>query len=124
MQHTHSPSLDVLISLLAPRKRTICEHARPIAEMSDRVDAGGESGRHRRGKPVAEVRANELDGERVVAVREDGVEPRGGGIHLVPHAIKQHVGGEVWAETGHLVLPLRQTIIHQVGKMEKMKVES
>ena len=34
MQHTHSPSLDVLISLLAPRKRTICEHARPIAEMS------------------------------------------------------------------------------------------
>ena len=90
--------------------------------MSDRVDAGGKSGRHRRGKPVAEVRANELDGKRVVAVREDGVELSGRGISWISRRIDQRVRGEVWAE--NLVLPLRQTIIYQVGKMEKMKVES
>ena len=72
--------------------------------MSDRVDAGGKSGRHRRGKPVAEVRANELDGERVVAVREDGVELRGGGVDLISDRVQQHVGREIRAEAGHLGL--------------------
>ena len=65
------------------------------------MNASGMPGCHRRGKPVAKVRANELDGKRVVAVREDGVELRGKGVHLISRRVDQ-VGGEVRTEACHL----------------------
>ena len=66
------------------------------------MNSSGMPGRHRRGKPVAKVRANEFDGKSVVAVREDGVELRRGRISLISRRVDQ-VGGEVRAEAGHLV---------------------
>ena len=66
------------------------------------MNTSGMPGCHRRGEAIAEVRANELDGKRVVAVREDGVELRGGRVHLIPRRVDQHAGGEIRAEAGHL----------------------
>ena len=71
--------------------------------MGDRVNARGMSGRHRGGEAIAEVRADELDVIRVVAVREDGVELRGRGVHLISRRVDQ-VGGEVRTEACHVYL--------------------
>ena len=63
------------------------------AEVGDRVNARGMSGRHRGGEAIAEVRADELDVIRVVAVREDGVELRGRGVHLISRRVDQRWRG-------------------------------